>query len=132
MSVKCYDNNLNIGSSCIIVIDTVNSPTGIWWGTITTKNPCDDLPIFTAKITNGRFKMNDDSLNPGPIHSTECKNTVPNVNYSIFPNNELTQTLFRQQQQLEQRFTREKYRADSWKTMHVTTIAQLISQGVEK
>jgi hypothetical protein len=66
---------------CLIIVDSVNSPTGIWHGTVIKQ--VDNR--FSAAI-NGGFVIIQHAL----IETKEHVGTIPNVNYTVIPDTKFT------------------------------------------
>ncbi len=121
MGAYCYDLTLKAGDKCILVVDDVNSPTGTWWGTITSV----DNDNYEAQITEGPFKMKEGF----PIFSSEEAGVVPHVNYSIYPNNEATRTLFNEISEMKKQVSKKNHEAQIWEKTHKQTMEHLLKQA---
>lgn len=96
----CDKDLLTVGSPCIIEVNDVNSPTGLWWGeVIDVKNHNDWLEII-AKITGGEFKVYS-NVRTIPVKSDQYKDVIPHVNYTVYPCTETIIWLFERIKNLE-------------------------------
>jgi len=92
MSGQGY-TKLEIGDLCIIDVDSVNSPTGLWWGTVVSCTEHEDVrrPWYTiTAVITGPF--NRDHTNPGGDTYGD-KKSLPSVNYNVFPADDGTANL---------------------------------------
>lgn len=78
-----------VGSKCIIEIDDVNSPTGFWWGTISSVTFNENVKGWYVKatITEGRFTIGEYGTE---IYSNEFEGREPSVNYTLYPRTKQT------------------------------------------
>lgn len=73
------------GDPCILDIDTVNSPTGLWFGTVMTVKKHDTYTTITAQITGPLTPgMSAHAPNYGGPGSEEY-GKIPFANYSVYP-----------------------------------------------
>ena len=115
--IRKFVKTLVENETCIIRVDSVNYPTGIWWGTISGDEE--------ATITGGRFKMKNGS----PIYSDEHRGAVPAVNYEIFPDNEAVRKLFYEISELKGKLEEARSLAEIWEKTHKETMNHLIREG---
>ena len=86
MAGQTYTPGLKPGDRCIIYVNTVNSPTGWWWGIVDSVIWTDDSRggwgNVEAHIT-GEFAFVPDE---GPFHEPAygSSNVKPHVNYQVF------------------------------------------------
>jgi len=84
------------GDRCIIHVDSVNSPTGWWWGEVDSITWKDDhnggWGSVTAHIT-GPFQFSPDQFNPRPLYGDAV--IKPSVNYGVYPADRETVRLVR-------------------------------------
>lgn len=84
-SYPCDEDLLKPGMPCIIEIDLANTPSGTWWGEITSPGE--------AKITGGRVSFTDQGH---PVRSEEANGTKPFLNYRIYAPTEPVLALLKQ------------------------------------
>lgn len=82
------EHTLKVGDRCIIEVDRVNSPEGLWWGVVTEVNG----GLVSATIQGGRFEL--DSFDKKPVYSDEHQGREPNLNYTVFPDTRGIRSLF--------------------------------------
>ena len=87
-------DNFKPGDPCIIKVDSVNSPEGLWWGEIIDVQAHGNYLSVEAKITGGRVVFAN-SYPMNPIHSDENSGKIPHVNYIVYPSTTTTNDLFR-------------------------------------
>lgn len=99
-------NLLVVGGPCILSVDCVNRPTGLWWGTIKTKEKKEDHYEITACITGGKFQFQKEIYSSylditRPIYSNEFKDSFPVINYTIYPDLHFIRSLLFHQEELK-------------------------------
>lgn len=126
----CDKDLLQPGMPCIIQVDCVNSPTGLWWGEVTATETRENYLSIAAKITGGRFQLNDWK----PVKSDEEKNRTPSLNYRVYPDNETTRMLFEFVHRAEAETAEANTRAVHWHRTHLdviaNTMAHLLREGL--
>lgn len=83
------DATLEVGTTCIIHVDEVNSPKGWWFGVVDKIVDHGTYREVTAHIT-GEFRLN---ANWRPIYTGEVNQKDPYLNYTVYPDNESTRSL---------------------------------------
>lgn len=78
----CDKELLQPGKPCIIIVDEVNNPTGIWWGEIISVEPRNTWLEVTARVKGGRFALDERRK---PIYSDEHQGLEPSKNYRVVP-----------------------------------------------
>lgn len=117
---------LNVGASCIIEVNEVNSPTGLWWGKVVAVEVIGHDHAFLlvdAVIDGGRFAFEE--IRHTPIRSDELKGQQPSVNYSVYPDTETTRELLRRLQYSRQLIVEEHARTGYWQMIFHETITCL-------
>jgi hypothetical protein len=122
----CDAGLLEPGSMCIIEVDDVNSPTGLWWGTVVEVIPHDNYLAVSAKITGGKFTMNGDS----PVLCNEEQGQTPHVNYTVYPSTKTTRRLFSCIKREQANAERARMKSLQWKTTHLETMEHLVRRGL--
>jgi len=118
----CDKELLTVGSPCIIEVNDVNSPTGIWWGEVVEVRCHDTYLSIIAKITGGRFQLVELGK---AVRSDECMGQVPSVNYDVFPDTESIRQLFWRIQRAEAATDQAKRDVAHWRTVHLETMEHL-------
>jgi hypothetical protein len=122
---------LSPGNSCIIEVDSVNSPTGFWWGEVIEISHKMDYLHVKAKIVGGRVKFNDGCEE---IKSSEQRGVIPNLNYHVYSDTETTRSfvrhIIRETEKLRGKLRDMTCLAENNEKLHITTMKALIEQRV--
>jgi len=74
---------LKPGASCIIRVNELNFPTGLWWGTVIEQpSTIGKCLLVKAKISGGRFGFSKPGVR---IKSDEAMDVIPSGNYDVYP-----------------------------------------------
>lgn len=98
-----YDK-LEPGDRCIIEVDDVNRPTGLWWGLVDAVDQKDGYANVKAHIT-GPFQFTAQQFGSAPNYGSD--NTQPSVNYSVYAATKTSIYLFQRLQTQASRHTAE-------------------------
>lgn len=126
---------LGPGRSCIIVVDDVNSPTGIWWGKVVETNvsgsPGNQYLQVEAQIDGGAFRLALDIGRCGdPIRSDEYRGQTPRANYRVYPDTATTRQLFQQIITARAETCMARDNAKLWRRAHLETVEHLARLGL--
>lgn len=127
----CDEKSLQPGMPCIIMVDDVNSPTGIWWGEVVETHSEKTYLRVSAKITGGRVSFYSTKYGCGekhPLETNEEKDTEPNVNYRVYPNNETTRHFLTEREAKEEELKKAQESAIYWRKVHLQTMAYLVGR----
>lgn len=118
---------LGEGASCIIRVNDVNSPTGVWWGTVEDVMERDGHLAVRAVITGGRFNIDDTGC---IVYSTEKKEVVPYVNYTVYPDTHTTRELFHHLLKAEAKASNLARELKSFRETFFETLERIVRVGV--
>lgn len=129
---KFGDQLLVPGAPCIIVVDTANSPAGTWWGVVReVESALERTYIKVRAEIVGRFDLAHNlggSLDERPADPGQGKGREPTVNYRVYPDTDLTRSLFRWIENAELKTKRAEQSAAAWKATHTETMEHLVSR----
>ena len=125
----CDKELLKPGDDCIIEVDSVNIPTGLWWGEVISVEEHDTYISVKAKITGGCFQVVGSHK---AIRSDEHAKRVPHVNYTVYPDTKTVRQLFSQLQQSKNETAAARKNARQCKSTHLDTMEHLVRSGVVK
>lgn len=113
-----------IDGPCIIVVDDVNRPTGIWWGTVRSIEEkgfesCKYLQLV-AEITGGKF-----CIDGKPIFSDENRGCIPTVNYTVYPDIPSVRQLFQRNSSYIKEYHQISHELRKFKQYHADTMSAL-------
>lgn len=121
----CDFERLAVGERCIITVDSVNSPTGTWWGRVTVVAEHDTYLSVGAVIT-GRFELDKTSWRP--IYN-EGREVTPSVNYIVYPDTETVRNLMWKLEQARSSAEKWERRAKAERTKHLEVMTHLVKTG---
>lgn len=115
------------GMSCIIEVDSANSPRGRWWGLVVEAEVdgegSSQYLSIRAKIDGGRLHF-DDRLRP--IRSDEERGNEPR-NYEVYPDTFLVRDLFSRILYVEGELKEAKGRAGFWQKLYHETFRDMVN-----
>lgn len=119
--------HLQVGATCIIVVDSVNSPTGTWWGKVTSVHGA----RIDVAIWGGRFQFTAITWEYPfvPVLSDEHRGDIPTVHCHAYRDDETTRKLFGQLHAADKAAAVWQERAQHWKEVHHTTMAHIAASG---
>lgn len=122
----CDQHELKEGAPCIIEVDEVNSPTGVWWGEVI--EAVDQGTYLSVQaVIKGRFKLNRDWE---PVVGGENGGRQPGMNYQVYPATKTVQSIFWKLQLEKNEVALWKGRMEHWRETHLDTMTHLVREGV--
>ena len=126
---SCDVSVLQPGMPCIIDVNSVNSPTGLWWGEVIEITEHDRFVTVSAKITRGKFQLGAFSI---PIYSDERQGQEPGINYHVYPETATTISLLARVERAQEETRQARNAAAHWRQTHLDTMEHLIRSGATK
>jgi hypothetical protein len=119
----CDAEYLTQGATCIIEVDSVNSPEGTWHGEVVEVEEAGDF-LRVQAVIKGPLEVQGPYLKALTAESAVC----PTVNYRVYPDTRTMRQLFRQILFERGELERAQREADSWRTTHLETMAHLTKE----
>lgn len=117
---------LTVGSQCIIEVDDVNSPSGIWLGTIRSATAHDTYLSVEAEISGGFFFDRNGLI----VKTEEHAGETPTVNYSVYPYLPSILRGIRYHRTTLGELARVRQELDTTRRLHTNTIADLLRRRI--
>jgi len=119
------DHGLKVGDRCIIEVDEVNRPTGLWWGRVTSVGP-EDWKV-EAVIDGGKFHVSREEFIYGkPVLTDERKDQEPSVSYYVLPDTDSVRALLQRLQRFEENLRQAELRLNVFREDTAATFGRAL------